>query len=93
MADEIGRTLACKDREGRQQVIGEAEIPTFREPVIILGDPGMGKSVLCRSLDVLPRMKRVEAAALVRDRDPESLDRRKGTDRRRRNRRAGFIER
>ena len=73
MADGIGRTLACKDREGRQQVIGEAEIPTFREPVIILGDPGMGKSVLCRSLDVLPRMKRVEAAALVRDRDPESL--------------------
>ena len=54
MLARIERTLAYEDGQGRQNTIRQDEIPTFREPVVILGDPGLGKSVLTRSLESSP---------------------------------------
>ena len=54
-------------------VVGQQQIEAFNEPVVILGDPGLGKSVLTQSLGELPNMEYIRAGSFVRNADPGSL--------------------
>ena len=46
MPDPIRRALVYEDHRNERRTIGEDEIPALTEPIVILGDPGLGKSVL-----------------------------------------------
>ena len=72
MAARIERTLAHEQQDGTQTVIRQDEILTFRDPVVILGDPGLGKTVLTQWLGEQPGMKFVRAGTFVRTADPSS---------------------
>ena len=69
----IDRYLFYEDRDGEWKDIGHDRIGAFHGPVVILGDPGVGKTALLRRLCEQPKMTYVHAAALVRARDPEAL--------------------
>ena len=63
----IRRTLAHQDDQLEWGTVGEDEIPGFPQPVVILGDPGLGKSVLTETLGELPNMKRFRAGPFLRN--------------------------
>lgn len=46
----ISRLLTYTDAAGEHQVASEADVLSFRGPVVVLGEPGMGKSELLRAL-------------------------------------------
>ena len=54
---DFAYTVAYEDHDGQQKVVGQQQIEAFNEPVVILGDPGFGKSVLTQSLGELPNME------------------------------------
>ena len=66
MPTRIERTLTHEQQEGGQSVIHQDGILSFREPVVILGDPGLGKTVLTQWLGGQPGMKYVRAGTFVR---------------------------
>ena len=45
----INRTLAYWDDRQQRRIIGQEDIAAIVEPVVILGDPGTGKSVLAQT--------------------------------------------
>ena len=56
MLRKMWRTLAYEDpRQGRTR-IGQDEIAAFSQPVVILGDPGLGKSVLTEAFGEMSGM-------------------------------------
>ena len=69
----IERTLTYKDPTQGQEVIRQDEIASFLGPVLILGDPGLGKSWLTQELGGRPEMKYSRAGTFVRMAVPESL--------------------
>ena len=71
--DPIKRTLAYEDHRQERRIIDEGAIPEFQQLVIILGDPGLGKSVLADTLGALPKMRKVRAGKLMRTSRPETL--------------------
>ncbi len=73
MSTNIKRTLAYEDRERGRKLIGQDEIRSFSEPVVILGDPGLGKSVLTCELGKQAGMQRLRAGKFERSADPASL--------------------
>ena len=66
MSTRIERKLIYKHSDGSQEYIRQDEIPAVREPVVILGDPGLGKSVLTEVLSEQPDMKYFRAGTFVR---------------------------
>ena len=68
----IERTLTYKDPTQGQEVIRQDEIASFPGPVVILGDPGLGKSRLTQELGNRPNMKYFRAGTFVRTAAPES---------------------
>ena len=68
----IERTLAYADPNQGQEVIRQDEIASFPGPVVILGDPGLGKSQLTLELGNRPNMKYFRAGTFVRTAAPES---------------------
>ena len=73
MRVRIGRTLADKDHEDGERVFRQDEIVLFDRPVVILGDPGLGKSILAEELGEQPGMKFVRAGKFVVEDDPRSM--------------------
>ena len=73
MSNSIKRTLTYEDHKQERKVIGQDEIAGFGEPVVILGDPGLGKSVLTGELGGWPRMKYISAGKFVRKANPDTL--------------------
>ena len=73
MAARIERTLTHEQQDGRQTVIRQDGILSFRDPVVILGDPGLGKTVLTRWLGKQPGMKFVPAGTFARAANPSNL--------------------
>ena len=73
MSNSIKRNLAYEDHKQERKVIDQSEIAAFHEPVVILGDPGLGKSFLTRELGEWPRMKYIRAGTFVREANPDSL--------------------
>ena len=66
MLTNIRRTLAYEGPRQGWKRIGQDEIAAFSQPVVILGDPGLGKSVLTKVLGELPGMNYVLAGVLSR---------------------------
>ena len=73
MSTTITRKLAREDQNGNRQIIDQGEIATLTAPVIILGDPGLGKSTLTETLGDLPTMCYVPAGTFVRTAIPATL--------------------
>ena len=68
----IKRTLAYEDASQGQKVIRQDEVAPFPGPVVILGDPGLGKSWLTQELGNRPDMKYFRAGTFVRTAAQES---------------------
>lgn len=73
MSSTITRKLAREDPNGNPEIIDQGEIATISTPVIILGDPGLGKSILTKTLGDLPTMRYVPAGTFVRTAAPAAL--------------------
>ena len=72
MSNPIERRLAYEDDHQHRRVIGQEEIAAIVQPVVILGDPGLGKSCLTKSLEAQPNMKRCRAGTFNRTDRPET---------------------
>lgn len=73
-AFELDRRLIREDPEARKVVtIEQVDIATLSGPIVILGDPGIGKSILAKSIGRLPGFTYVRAASFVRNAHPERL--------------------
>ena len=72
MAARIERTLTHERQDGGQTVIRQDGILSFRDPLVILGDPGLGKTVLTQWLGEQPGMKFIRAGAFVRAANPSN---------------------
>lgn len=71
---EIDRKLAREDPTTRAPVIiDQAEIADLDGPIIILGDPGLGKSVLAQALGRRAGHVYVRSASFIRNAHPERL--------------------
>lgn len=73
MLNGITRTLAYEDAEQGRKVIVQDEIAAITAPIVILGDPGLGKSVLTQKLGEQPGMEYIRAGTFVRTNKPETL--------------------
>ena len=73
MSNPIERRLAYEDDHQHRRVIGQEEIAAIVQPVVILGDPGLGKSFLAKSLEAQPNMKYCRAGKFGRADRPETL--------------------
>lgn len=62
----IARTLTVNKLETDQRSIHEDEISSLLGPIIILGEPGIGKSSLTTSIEVMTNAKRVNAGTFSR---------------------------
>lgn len=69
----IPRTLSYTDSEGERQMVDETELLKRTEPLVILGEPGMGKSVLLKQLGLSDGAFAITARAFLRIPDPTSL--------------------
>ena len=70
MGAKIKRTLYYEEGEQQRTILDERDIASLAQPVVILGDPGIGKSVLAERLGELPGMKFVHASPFVSHDDP-----------------------
>jgi hypothetical protein len=71
---EVDRRLAHDDPRSREpSIIAQLDITALDKPIIILGDPGMGKSILTQALGRLDGYVYVRAASFVRNAHPERL--------------------
>jgi hypothetical protein len=71
---ELDRHLVRDDpRPEDSKVIEQSDIPPLDKPIVILGDPGMGKSILTQALGRLDGYRYVRAATLVRNANPEKM--------------------
>ena len=71
---EIDRFLAREDSITRSPVIiQQAAIVKHLGPIVILGDPGLGKSVLAQAIGRQPGFVYVRAGTFVRNTQPEGL--------------------
>ena len=73
MGAKIKRTLYYEEGEQQRTILDERDIASLAQPVVILGDPGIGKSVLAKRLGELPGMKYVRASRFVSHDDPRLL--------------------
>ena len=62
----INRTLAYEDDRGRRRLVGQDAIAAIAAPIVILGDPGIGKTVLARTLGDQPGMNYCRAGTFER---------------------------
>lgn len=70
----IPRTLARRDEKTDEwSMLHQADIATLDGPLVILGDPGLGKSVLTEQLGSLPGHRYVHAGSFVRNANPQIL--------------------
>jgi len=69
----IERHLLAAGNDGEISVIDQSRIDNWYDPLVIIGDPGMGKTTLMRHMCERQYMTYIHAAELVRADDPESL--------------------
>lgn len=62
----IPRTLTYVDVQGEPQVVSEGELTSLERPLIVLGEPGMGKTHLLLRLATTPGFEFVTAKGLLR---------------------------
>ena len=72
--NSISRTLARYDeKSGEWSMVDQTGLPALTGPLVILGDPGLGKSVLTEQLGMLPGYRYVRAGNFVRNANPQAL--------------------
>ena len=69
----IERTLIKETPDGGRELVRQASILAIPRPVVILGDPGIGKTVLTETLGEQPGMSYIRAGTLTRSAIPGSL--------------------
>ncbi|WP_333568537.1 NACHT domain-containing protein [Sphingorhabdus sp.] len=73
MKSQIKRRLAKYDSKTSEwQFIDQQDILSLNDPIVILGDPGLGKSVLAEVLGQQPGQTYVRAGTFVRSAHPET---------------------
>ena len=73
----ISRKLSWTDKDFNPHSIEDTEILEFHQPVIILGDPGMGKTFLMERLGEQSECKFIRATSFLRQPDqPITSDKR-----------------
>lgn len=70
---KIDRILTCKDGQGGTKRIRQDEVAAIQQPLVILGDPGLGKTELAEALGLQPGWVWVRAGKFLRTADPASL--------------------
>ena len=70
---KIDRILTCDDGQGGTERVRQDEVAAIRQPLVILGDPGLGKTVLAEALGSQPGLAWVRAGSFTRTADPASL--------------------
>ena len=73
MPNSINRTLAYEDDSGQRRFVGQEDVTTIAAPIVILGDPGMGKTVLARTLGNQPGMNYCRAGRFERADRPQAF--------------------
>lgn len=73
MANFVERTLTYLNQKGAQERIRDSEVALIPEPVIVLGEPGMGKTELLKQIGDFPNMVFKSAAAFVAHPNPAAL--------------------
>lgn len=66
----ISRTLLANKGGPDERLVTEQEIATFQPPLIILGDPGLGKTKLTEALESALAAVRVTGGTFYRNEDP-----------------------
>lgn len=66
MDNPIPRRLAYEDGQDGVAILDDHEIAAIPDPVVILGDPGLGKTVLTQTLGSQPTLTRCGAGRFVR---------------------------
>lgn len=74
MTNYIPRTLTKNPGAPDEAVIAEDQIAAIQGPIVIIGDPGIGKTSLTKSLADKLKVLRVAAGTFYRIADPLSLD-------------------
>ncbi|MEI2430207.1 hypothetical protein RDV84_17960 [Lysobacter yananisis] len=69
----LDRTLWHQDEHGRKIEVAQQRLVDFAEPVVVLGEAGMGKSSLLGELGKLPGYAGCTARQLINRADPRSL--------------------
>ena len=70
----IQRTLVrVNEKTGEPFRLAQSDIAGLLGPIVILGDPGLGKSVLTQELGSLERYRYVRAGSFVRNANPRAL--------------------
>ncbi|MCY3830219.1 MAG: hypothetical protein OXF89_13885 [Rhodospirillaceae bacterium] len=70
---KIDRILTCEDGQGGTRRIRQDEVAAIQQPLVILGDPGLGKTELAEALGLQPGLVWVRAGKFMRTADPSSL--------------------
>lgn len=73
MSDYIRRTLTCRNQRGELEQIDDLDIIESVGPVIVLGEPGMGKTRLMQQIACEPDWAFRSAASFVAHPDPARL--------------------
>ena len=69
---KIDRILTCEDGQGGTERIRQDEIAALQQPLVILGDPGLGKTELAAALGLQPGLVWIRAGRFMRTADPAS---------------------
>ncbi len=73
MADIYVQRELVVSRDGTERSVAEADILSLDLPLVVLGDPGIGKTKLTESLATRLGARRVSAGSFVRNANPETL--------------------
>ena len=66
----VSRSLSWIDEKGEEHLLSEKELLTDSTyPIVILGEPGMGKTSLMQKLGALPNRKHFRATTFLRQQD------------------------
>ncbi len=69
----VARCLAVLDEGGERRLISQSELAKLPPPLVILGDPGMGKSVLMEELGRVEGNRFVRAGTFARSKAPHTF--------------------
>lgn len=73
MTTTIPRSLVYLDLKGEEQRLTDTELGDAPAPIVILGEPGMGKTHLLEALGLQPGRRYVTARKFLRSPQPENL--------------------
>ncbi len=69
----FSRSLRIIDEKGQVRIVGDSEITTIGGPIVVLGEPGMGKSELIREIGRRLDSRPIEAVRFMHSKDPSRL--------------------